>query len=265
MSSRRTVQVKTQNELNDALKRGDYPECVESGVFEIYGSAQVTAYGSAQVTAYGSAQVTAYGSAQVRASGSAQVRAYGSAQVRAYGSAQVRASGSAQVRAYGSAQVTAYGSAQVTALKFNAVTIHGKQVKAKGGVQIKIREIATAKEWCDFYGIEIKKGVVVLFKAIDDDYSTSNARPKGIFYKPGEKPVAPDWDGGKEECGGGLHFSPSPHHALEFNQEAKRFVACPLKVSEIKVHKNASMPQKVKAPGLCAPCFEVTINGEKVA
>ncbi len=172
--------------------------------------------------------------------------------------------GSSQVTAYDSSQVTAYGSSQVRASKFVAVTIHGKNVRAKGGVQIKIPEIATAKAWCEHHGVEVKKGVAVLFKAVEADYSTGNARAKGIFYKPGDTPSAPDWDGGIEECGGGLHFSPTPGHALEFNREAKHFVACPVKIKSIKVHKNATYPQKIKAPSACGPCCEVDIHGNKI-
>ncbi len=149
--------------------------------------------------------------------------------------------------------------------KFACAHIHGKQVKCKGGVQIKIPEIATAKEWCDYYGAEIKKGVAVLFKGVDGDYSTSKARQKNIFYKPGLTPVAPDWDGGKQECGGGLHFSPTAGHTLNFNSEAKHFIACPVKVSKIKVHKNAQYPEKVKAPGLAAPCWEVDYYGKRIS
>ena len=228
----KTVLVKTQSELTAALESGDYPECTGTESFQIYGSAQVTASDSAQV----------------RASGSAQVRAFGSA----------------QVRAYGSAQVTASDSAQVTASDFNAVTIHGQKVKAKGGVQIRIPEIATAKEWCDFYGVDIKKGVAVLFKGVDEDFSTDNARIRGIFYTSGGKPQAADWDGGEAECGGGLHFSPSPIHTLKFNSAAKHFMACPLKVSQIKVHKNAKYPEKIKAAGVCAAIWEVDICGKAI-
>jgi hypothetical protein len=148
--------------------------------------------------------------------------------------------------------------------KFASAHIHGQKVKVKGGVHIKIPEIATAKEWCDYYGVEIKKGVAMLYKGVDEDYSTSNARPKGIFYKPGEAPIAPDWDDGKQECGGGLHFSPTAGHTLAFNSAAKHFIACPIKVSQIKVHKNAKYPDKVKAPRLCAPCFEVDRDGKRV-
>ena len=101
------------------------------------------------------------------------------------------------------------------------------------------------------------------FKAVGDDWCSTNRTPAGkrISYKPGTKPKAPDWDGGGAECGGGLHFSPSPHHALEFNPEATRFVGCPVLVSEIVVHPNGVYPSKVKAPRVYGKCFEVDLDG----
>jgi hypothetical protein len=204
--------------------------------------------------------VRAYGSSQVRAYDSSQVRAYGSSQVRAYDSSQVTAYDSSQVRAYGSSQVRAYDSSQVRASKFVAVTRHGKKVKTTGGVRIKLPVIKTAKQWCDFYGVPIKAGVAVLFKVVRDDYKSG----RGFLYQPGTTPEAPDWDGGKLECGGGLHFSPTPVHAQAFDEQGKKFIACPVLVKEIKVHPNPVYPAKVKAPRVYRPCYEVDINRKTI-
>src|SRR3990167_5874861 len=67
-------------------------------------------------------------------------------------------------------------SSHAVGSKYSSITLHGQTVHAKGGMQIKIPEILTAKEWCDYYGVEVKKGIATLFKAVDDDYSTLNAR-----------------------------------------------------------------------------------------
>ncbi len=131
----------------------------------------------------------------------------------------------------------------------------------KGGVLIQIPEITTAEEWCEFYGVEVRRGVVTLFKAVDKNFKSGH----GFEYKPGSKPRAPDWDGGENECGGGLHFSPRPALALQFMPEAARFVGCPVKVAEIVVHKSPMYPSKVKAPGVCRPVFEVDIDGERIS
>ena len=241
----------------------------DSATVTASGSASVTASGSASVRAYGSASVTASGSASVTASGSASVRAYDSASVRAYGSASVRAFGSASVRAYDSATVTAYdsatvtasGSASVTASKYVPVQILSSRVKVGGGVQIRKPSPKTATAWCAEYGIKPVRGVVTLFKAVGVDFRS----PKGCDYSPGTTPVAADWDGGKEECGGGLHFSPFPWMALRFNSDAKKFVACPVRVKDIaNPHKNAAYPEKCKAKGCCAPTWECDIDGKPI-
>jgi hypothetical protein len=185
----------------------------------------------------------------------------GSAQVRATGSAQVTAYDSAQVRATGSAQVTAYGSAQVTATKYVAITVHGDKIKVIGGVRVDIPAIETATQWCEFYGVGIKRGVAELYKAVRDDYLSAH----GCSYAPGTKPEAEDWDGGEKECGGGLHFSPRPFMALAYDGSATKFVACGVKVSEIAVHKNADYPDKVKAPRVVRACVEVDIDGNPVS
>ena len=276
------IEVKSQQELNEVCAKGDIA-IVRQGVYEAYGSAQVTACGSAHVTACDSAHVTAYdsahvtacdsahvtacGSAQVRAYDSAQVRAYdsahvtacGSAQVRAYDSAQVRAYDSAQVTACGSAQVRAYGSAQVTASKQVAVTITGKP-KVTGGIQIKYKGPTTARQWLDNYGVKAVKGVVTLYKIVRDDFKSQY----GTSYAPGSTPKADDWDGGKAECGRGLHFCPDPTLCIQFDSMGTKFIACPVKVSEIAVHKDPQYPTKIKAPRVCSPTWEVDIFGKSV-
>ena len=193
--------------------------------------------------------------------GSAQVRAHGSAQVTAYGSAQVRAHDSAQVRAYGSAQVTACDSAQVTASRYVAVT-YSLGVRVRGGVKIKLQKIRTFRQWCDFYGVAIVKGIATLFKSVREDFT--NGKDGKFSYAPGSTPSAPDWDP-EPECGGGLHMSPTPFHALKFHDETgRKFVACPVRASVVVVHEDATYPDKVKAPRCCAPVWECDIDGNPV-
>ena len=209
--------------------------------------------------AYDSSQVTACDSSQVRAYGSSQVRAYDSSQVRAFDSSQVRAYGSSHVTAFNSSQVTACGSSQVRAGKYCAVTVRGKTAKVIGGVIIRVPTISTAKQWCDFYGVKVRNGVAILYKFVREDFTSKYK----TSYAPGTTPKAPDWDP-QPECGSGLHFSPRPEMALEFDSEGKRFVACPVLVSEIVVHPNGSSPQKVKAPRVFSPCYEVDRDGNPI-
>jgi hypothetical protein len=274
----RQIKCYTQAELDAAVKNltpGDWISCYD-GKFEISGSAQVTAYNFAQVTAFNFAQVRAYNFAQVTAFNFAQVRAFNSAQVRAFDSAQVTAFNSAQVRAYNFAQVTAFNSAQVTAFnsaqvraynfaqvtaygKNSVVSVHGKYAKVTGQNIITIQPVATLDEWFGEYGLDVLGGVVTLFKALDANFNSSHS----FNYAPGSVPVAPDWDGGIAECGGGLHFCPTPGHALSF-QSGVKFAACPVRVEDIAFHTNAEYPTKVKAKGCCAPVWECDINGKRI-
>jgi len=142
------------------------------------------------------------------------------------------------------------------------VYIH-KGAKCNGGIQLVAKQITNATDWLEYYDVKPTRGMAILYKAVDSDYSTSHARAKNIFYKPGETPEAPDWDP-KPECGRGLHFSPSPMAALQFNSDATKFVACPVKVSEIVIHENPEYPSKVKAPRVYKPCYEVDRYGNPI-
>jgi hypothetical protein len=181
----------------------------------------------------------------------------GSAHVEAWGSAHVVASGSAHVVARESAHIVARESAHVVASKLVTVHRHGSTPVVTGGVIIQVDPPKSPAEWLDFYGIQVIDGIAVLFKGLDDKFVS----PHGMSYAPGTTPSAPDWDGGREECGGGLHFSPTPFMATEFAPEATHFVACPVLVSEIVVHEYAMYPSKVKAPRCIAPVWEVDIYG----
>jgi hypothetical protein len=131
-----------------------------------------------------------------------------------------------------------------------------------GTERVQLVQIATAAQWCDFYGAEIDAdGIAILYKAVDKDFRSG----RGFAYVPGSTPAAPDWDGGKAECGGGLHFTAHPSAAQAFFLEATRFVACPVRLDDIVVHEDAQYPSKVKAPRICAPIYEVDRYGKPVA
>jgi hypothetical protein len=113
-------------------------------------------------------------------------------------------------------------------------------------------------EWCKFFDLPIvDEEFVTLYKALDENFCS---RWNKFCYLPGTTVEAPDWDPNKE-CGGGLHFSPSPRMAKEFNWEATKFVACKVKVNEVLVHLNGEYPEKVKAPRVYE-IFEVDIDGK---
>ena len=236
------IEVRSQAELDQALanqKPGELIACVGDGRFSVGGSAHVMAWGSSHVEARESSHVEAWGSSHVVAWGSSHVEARESSHVVAWGSSHVEASKWASV-------LPGNG-------RYDKPTI-------TGGVILERPVIDSAEVWCEYHGVPIRDdGTVVLFKAVDDDYVSS----RNFAYLPGTTPEAADWDP-EPECGGGLHFAASVGAAIGFNPDATRFVACPVALDEIVVHPDATYPQKVKAPRVAAPCWEVTRHGEAV-
>ena len=116
------------------------------------------------------------------------------------------------------------------------------------------------KLWCEFFGVEVKRGHAIVYKAVRDSFSSA----RGFHYPIGKKVEAPDWDGGKVECGGGLHFSPRAFMALEFDSDAKRFLACRVALEDMrKPHAGDTYPHKIKAR-CCDVLYECDQDGEEI-
>jgi hypothetical protein len=247
------------------------------------GSSTVRAYGSSTVTACGSSTVWAYGGSTVWACGSSTVRAYGSSTVTACGSSTVTACDSSTVRACGSSTVTAYGSSTVTACGSSTVTacdsstvracgsstvrayggvavhLHSATVSLTGGVVLDHTKDADmpAAEWCKYHGVEVKRGIATLYKAVNDKWTTR----RGTDYSPGSKPACDDWRD-DNRCGGGLHFGPTPIHALAYHPDATRFIAVGVRVTDMRQIPNDTA--KAKAPRVVRACVEVDIDGNPI-
>jgi hypothetical protein len=207
----------------------------------------------------------AWGNSSVVARENSSVEAWGNSSVEAWGNSSVVAWGNSSVVAWGNVFVRLFSALKIKASAHVAIMRHGPAKSLDGGRVLEANKPSTPADWCDHYGVAVENGVATLYKALDEDFSTDRARAKNISYAPGQTPAAPDWDGGVEECGGGLHASPHPKMALEFNSTAKRFAACPVKLEEISVHPDGYYPHKVKFSGCCAPCYEVDRNANPVA
>lgn len=140
------------------------------------------------------------------------------------------------------------------------VMAHTNDKVVEGGQVVWAVIPKTPKEWCDLHGVEVTDGVATIYKALRDDFTS----PYGMSYAPGATPIAGDWDGGKAECGGGLHFSPTPEQALSFH-DGKKFAACYVRLSDMRSpHDGDQYPEKIKAKGCCAPCVECDIHGNVI-
>jgi hypothetical protein len=188
--------------------------------------------------------------------GSSHAELWGSSHAELWGSshAVLRESSHAELR----------GSSHATATPYASITDRGPHTTAKGGVIIKVPRLDTAEKWCEFHGVKVQRGQALLYKALRPDWTS----PHKMSYAPGSKPVAPDWDGGKVECGGGLHFSPHPRLARDFlsgdDVATAKYVGCWVRLADIAVDPDGQMPDKVKARAVAKPCFEVTVDGEPV-
>ena len=234
--------------------------------------ASVVARGNSSVVAWGNSSVEAWGNSSIEARGNSSVVAWENSSVVARGNSSVVAWENSSVVARENSSVVARGNVFVrlfSALKIKAsahvvIMRHGKSRSPEGGRVLEANRPSTPTDWCDHYGVAVENGIATLYKAVDEDFSTDRARSVGISYAPGQAPVAPDWDGGERECGGGLHASPHPKMALEFNA-GKHFIACPVRLEDIAVHPDGNYPQKVKFKGCAAPCYEVDRDGKPIS
>ena len=241
------VEVTTQAQLDKALtklKPGDWIVCLGGTRYE-------------PLVVRGSSHVVASGSSQVEAWVSSHVVARGSSHVVAWGSSHVEARESSHVEAWESSHVVARESSHVEASEFVAVHKHGKAPTVSGGVIIDVPDPSTLApaDWCAYYGVEVKRGSATLFKAVDDDLSTSRARSRGITYAIGKKIACADWQPTKA-CGNGLHVSPHPAMARHYNGTATRYVQVRVKVADLVV-----IDDKAKVESLTVVC-ECDLDGE---
>jgi hypothetical protein len=171
----------------------------------------------------------------------------------------IRGKGVFDLRASGSAVVRASDSAVVTAGKFVAVHLAASgrdRPTITGGVVIETPDVTDAETWVAYHGAQVTPGgMLPVWKALDDDWSTDSARRHGLTYAPGTEAVAaPDWQA-TAQCGNGLHASASPHDATQHNPTATRWVRCLARLDEVVVIDAT----KLKAPRLYGPFVAVDI------
>jgi len=228
----------------------------------LWGNSTATLWGNSTATLWGNSTATLWGNstATLRGNSTATLRGNSTATLWGNSTATLRGNSTATLR--GNAAARAFDWTTVESKSPSAVLLsHSDEVNVVGDPrQLAMQNPQSVAEWLEFYGIEVEDGVAILYKAVGRNYHSRN----GIHYTPGSEPVAPDWDGGVRECGGGLHFSPHPQFALDFRPDAEHFLACPVKVEDIAFHPNGNYPQKVKARGLCGPAVEVNGDGEAI-
>ena len=159
----------------------------------------------------------------VRAYGSSLVTATGSATVRATGSSSVTATGSATVHACGSSSVHATGSATVTASTCVAVHLHSTRVTHTGGVIIDSTTIdeTDPATWGDYHGAQVEDGTVTLYKCLPQNLTSGSDWGRDTVWPTSGDITCDDFEA-TNECGHGLHLSPTPGHAWTYRSNVSR-------------------------------------------
>ena len=229
-----------------------------------HGASTVIASDSASVIAGGSSSVRAYGSSSVRAYGSSTVIAGGSSTVDAYGSSSVRAYGSSTVTVCGSSTVHAHGSATVTASTCVAVHLHSARVTHTGGVIIDCTTIdeTDPATWGAYHGATVEDGTVTLYKCLPQDLTSGRAWGKDTVWPTSGDITCDDFEA-TDECGHGLHVSPSPSHAwAHLESEVRpRFLEVTAPLDDIVPITGGTEKCKVRS---CTVVREVDVMGRPV-
>ena len=252
------VECKTQKELDTALEGGHIPILVGTGHFVLRGTSCAELHESSRAELHESSRATLFGSSRATLFGSSRAELHGSSRAELFESSCAELHESSRAELHESSRAELFESSCAEGSKFTAIHVHSPSATATGGVVIFVEVPRTPAEWCDYYGAKQDGETAILFKAVGDDY----ASPHGTIYAPGTMPEAKDWDGGERECGGGLHFCAHPAAALTYSPGATKFVACPVRLADIAVHKNPLHPNKVKARRVCAPTYEVDRHGK---
>jgi hypothetical protein len=180
--------------------------------------------------------------------------------VVAWGNTHVVARENTHVEAGGAAALRVFDCVAGTAGRQVVIQKHSRLTKIAGGIQIDVELPMTAADWCSWHGVKVVDSIATVYKGVNASFRSDH----GADYTPGSVPVAADWDGGRVECGGGLHFSPTPSMTRAFTSPEK-FVACSVRLSDMRAPKaDDQYPSKIKAAGCCAPCVEVDVFGKPV-
>ena len=213
---------------------------------------------SAELRGSSSAVLWESSRAELRGSSRAELRESSSAVLWESSSAVLWESSRAELR--GSSSAHAHNKTHVQASSLCAVFLHSSTVDVSGGVILdhsNIKDMDGAA-WCDYHGVKVTRGIATLYKAVNDKWTTE----RGTDYSPGKKPSCDDFED-TDSCGNGLHFGPTPRHARTYFEQATKFVAVGVKVSELRPITGDTA--KCKAPKVVRACVEVNIDGEAVA
>ena len=216
-------------------------------------NSSVVARENSSVEARGNSSVVAWENSSVEARENSSVEARGNSSVVAWGNSSVEARGNSSVVAWENSSVVARGNSSVVARGNSSVVAwENSSVEARGNVQIaKYSAFAklqthgnarivtlpqTAEEYCDFYGLEIREGNAILYKAVREDLSAIHTSQ--FKYQVGGT-FTETCDPSKDrDCSYGLHVS-HLNWAVDFGRGRGYFkiIECAVPLDKVVIPK----------------------------
>ncbi|HET8682831.1 MAG TPA: hypothetical protein VFM54_13320 [Micromonosporaceae bacterium] len=145
-----------------------------------------------------------------------------------------------------------------------AVYLYSGQAAVDGGriIDLTQLDLHDPQTWCDHHGVEVRDGKAVLYKAVDGELTAGHEYDRPTVYTVGAEVACDDWrdDHG---CGGGLHLSPHPLHALANSPGATRLLRVTAAVGALRPILGGGTP-KCKTPS-CLVETEVDRHAEPLA
>ncbi len=208
----------------------------------------------------GGGEFVARGRSTVVARDHSTVAARDHSTVVAWDQSTVVARDHSTVVAWDQSTVVAWDQSTVEAISpYVSILCRSFFAQVSGGVRIGDVPLSPT-EWLALCNIQIKRGQVILFKSVKPDLTS-----QGNFrYTVGKYVSAPDWNAASsEECGKGLHFSPTVAQAKLFRNEGT-YIACKVKVSEMaNLPAFAAYLDKIRARG-CKVLYRCDEQGKRL-
>jgi hypothetical protein len=133
------------------------------------------------------------------------------------------------------------------------VTRQSANATVKGGVLIDMTtvDLTDPVTWCEHVGVTVVDGVATLFKALDADL-TAGQEYTPTRYEPGDTATAGDWRD-DNQCGHGLHLSPTVSCATTYRCDAARWVRVEVPIADLRpILGSGAAKCKVRSCGVVA-------------
>ena len=176
----------------------------------------------------------------------------------------VAAYGASTVTVCGSSAVRAYDSSTVHARAYTAVHLHSTRVTHTGGVIIDCTTIdeTDPATWGDYHGAQLAGGTITLYKCLPQNLTSGADWDRPTIWPTSGDIECDDFEA-TDECGHGLHLSPTPGHAWAYlsDESRPRFLEVTAPLEDIVPITGGTAKCKVRS---CTVVREVDVMGRPV-